>query len=179
MRVQRKAMMAMFGVVAALTVGASMAWACTGQTYMNVPVTTGAPGSPLSVEVVAGPRLAAGAVAVHWNSINGPVLASTTVGEGEGAVLQATVPQVAPGVYYLVLDTANGDLARSAFEVTGDVPLANVWASSSDRQPATDRRGAPTPMAGVVLLIGGLIGLSGFAFASLRRSRVAARSTIS
>ena len=127
MRVQRKAVMAMFGVVAAVTIGAGVAWACTGQTYMNIPVTAGAPGSPLSMEVVAGPQLAAGAVAVHWNSIDGPVLASTTVAEGEGAVLEATVPQVAPGVYYLVLDTANGDLARSAFEVTGDAaPLASL-----------------------------------------------------
>lgn len=162
---------AVAGVVLA---GMSVAWACTGQALMHMATdSVGEVRSHARVEVLAN-QAVAGPVALRWNALDGPVLARAEVKAGQAATLDATIPDAAPGVYYLVLETSAG-VARSAFEVTG----AAAPAPASPWAKAAEPAGAGGPLgsfeAGLALLGVGLVGISAMTLVAVaRRRRVAA-----
>ena len=130
-------------------------------------------GSHARVEVLAN-QAVSGPVTVRWNALDGPVLAQATVSPGTAATLDVTIPQAAPGVYYLVLDTSAG-VARSAFEVTDQAGSpatpASPWATS---QAAGDDAPLGSFRAGVALLAVGLVGVSALTLGTLARRRTVA-----
>ncbi|MGH9124209.1 MAG: hypothetical protein ACRDZ8_05705 [Acidimicrobiales bacterium] len=89
---------------------ASSAWACTSLASLNLSSSSGVPGSSVNLNGSSfspnpGPIQA---VVVHWNGINGPVLATITpnaVGSISGTV---TIPQAAPGQYVIVATQSDG-----------------------------------------------------------------------
>lgn len=161
------------GIVAVVIGLASVAWACTPQPTLTAPTTATAPGERVTV---SGEVVQPGPVRVVWGSSEGTVLASSTP-EGRSFSLDVTVPQVDPGVYYLLLVPSEGPVARAAIEVAaapGPASLAsparNAWATgerAGDAQPGD-------PMAlGAGVLVAGLVALSAATlFVSLRRQRV-------
>lgn len=170
----RRIVTAAFGGVTALVAAASMAWACTGQPVMQLagqPV--GEAGSKVALNVLASSQLATAPVSVHWNALNGPTLATASL-PAEGGTMQVTVPQVGPGVYYLVLDAGPAGVGRAAFEVTAPAGvLAERSAWDPGQRPSSSTSGPLT--AGMVMLAVGLVGLGGFGLVTAARSRALAR----
>lgn len=172
---QRRSIMTVFVAVVGMAVaGMSVAWACTGQPLMSLagdPV--GEARSQARVDVLAN-QAVSGPVALRWNSLEGPVLARADVTAGMPATLDATIPDAAPGVYYLVLETSAG-VARSAFEVAGPAAApvpANPWATP---EPAGAGGSLGSLEAGLALLGVGLVGISALTLVGVaRRRRVAA-----
>ncbi|MGH9177797.1 MAG: hypothetical protein ACRD0N_04490 [Acidimicrobiales bacterium] len=154
--------------------GMSMAWACTGQPLMNLATdAVGEARSEARVEGLAN-QAVSGPVTLRWNSMEGPVLASADVEAGTAMTLAATIPDAAPGVYYLVLQT-NAGVARSAFEVTGATTNApaDPWTAA---QPAGD--GSSRAFEGGLALLGaGLVGLSMLTLVAVARRRRAPATT--
>ena len=148
----------------------SVAWACTGQPLMNLAsASVGEARSHARVDVLAN-QAVSGPVALRWNSLDGPVLARADVTAGMPATLDATIPDAAPGVYYLVLETSAG-VARSAFEVAGPAAApapANPWAMA---EPAGADRPLGSFEAGLALLGVGLVGISALTLVGVTRRR--------
>lgn len=128
---------------AALVLGATTVFACTSLSTLNLSQASGAPGSQISVTGSSFGTAARGngPVTLHWNSVDGPVLASNIVPDASGAIgpVTVTIPggvtntgmiagttTVTPG-YYTIIATqtgkdgqpAFGTPARAAFQVTG------------------------------------------------------------
>lgn len=102
-------------------------------------------GPPQSTTRVFGAGFGGGPVQVRWGSMGGPLLADP-VGTSFGVVV--TIPDVAPGVYYI--DAADGvgpvDHVSAVFRVTAPVataPSGGPPAAASVPAPA-GQRGAPT-----------------------------------
>ncbi|MGH9179113.1 MAG: hypothetical protein ACRD0N_11250, partial [Acidimicrobiales bacterium] len=169
-----------FVVVAAVVValfGMSAAWACTGQPLMHLATDqVGEAGSQARVEVLAN-QAVAGPVTLRWNALDGPVLATADTAAGTPATLVATIPEAAPGVYYLVLDTSAG-VARTAFEVSGPAGSPSPSAGDWDARPAARDGGLSSFRAGVALLVVGLVALSALTLVSLGRRRAPAAGRV-
>lgn len=176
MKVRRAGAGVVLGALALVLSVASMAWACTAQVNVIGPL-SGAPGSEVTVKGGAAP--ANEQVFILWNALDGQRLATTTANGGGDFSATVTVPEVAPGVYFMVIageDRSEG-VARMAFEVTpaaGDPVL----------RPASELATVPVESRdsglalGVTLLAVGLVALfSGFTFAAVRRSRATATSS--
>jgi len=174
MRLSRKGLALSFFALMLSILAGSLAWACTGQAQIQmIPTTVPARSQVSATEILAHP----GPVLLHWNSKNGPVLASINVPEGmPKATFSVTIPDVAPGVYYLVMETGQ-DVARTSIEVTDSAAPAktavssDLWrglSHSSGLQPAAEVSGASSPSslpftAGVALLAFSVTALAGAA----------------
>ena len=172
---RRRSTVAMVMAVAGVALaGMSVAWACTGQPLMHLATdSVGEVRSHARVEVLANEAVA-GPVALRWNALDGPMLASAEVKAGQATTLDATIPDAAPGVYYLVLQTSAG-VARSAFEVTGAPGSASTspWAKAAEPAAADGPLGSFE--AGLAVLGVGLVGISALTLVAVaRRRRVAA-----
>ena len=173
---RRRGTMAMVMAVAGvLLAGMSVAWACTGQPLMHLATdAVGEVRSHARIEVLAN-QAVAGPVALRWNALDGPVLASADVTAGQPATLDATIPDVAPGVYYLVLETSAG-VARSAFEVTGATTASPATPWAKTHQPAGDGGPIGSFEAGLTVLGVGLVGVSALTLVAVARRRRATAS---
>ena len=187
----RRALTISFGMIAALLIGAATAWACTASPTMTLepaspafaggtgstpPASPGAfvasaPNSTVTVKMVTGPWDTNTAVQIHWNSLTGPVLATTT---GANFSVPVQVPQVAPGVYYVVAaDAAGASKMAQAIEITGPVG-APAPAPAPVLQPAN--HSSSNLVLGAGLLGGGMVALfSGVTVVTLKRRRSTAR----
>lgn len=166
------------GVAAITTVVilASVAWACTPQSTIY-PLTPGA-APPREKVTVAGELLQPGPAEVRWNSLDGPKLAVVERANADQTFsVEATLPDAAPGVYYLLLVSGEKGVARAAVEVTdpdATVRVAapdafNVGLDSATPSSAQSSRGML--LAGVGLLGVGLVALSGLALVAPRRKK--------
>lgn len=176
------------GVFALVLGGASAAWACTYlPTVIGLSSTSAPSGS--TVEVFGqGVGLAGEPVELRWNSVEGPIVATTLSTAGDNRTEFAatmTVPDVAPGVYVVLAMDPTGQTTeptRTTFQVTPSVGAANLASeqAASLTQPASYNAPAPTDNSNLGLVAGlGLLGfgtaalLAGFAVTiSTRRSRV-------
>lgn len=177
---------------------AGLAWACTAQAELQIiPPAYGPAGSQVSVSGNSGTYLPH-PVEIRWNSAAGPVLAAseTSAGPETGRTFstQVTIPEVSPGVYYLLATIEGQGVARAAFEVTsagvttapsvGARPTAGVeadlWSalgpSTARNAPAASalpERGASSPalIAGTAFLALGAAALSAGAVVALGRKR--------
>ena len=167
------------GSVAALvaSVAPVVAFACT-----NIPeIQAGVYNAPaLSRTTVSLTGFADAPVQVHWNSVDGPVLATVA---GPVAAFSVTLPDAAPNVYYLYAVQQSGDSTRKAvttLEVTG--PAGAVTGGQLRSRADTQAAGVGQTSDGLSAVGTGLLALSaglllmisGFGVAELRRRRVTA-----
>ena len=159
----------------AVAMAAAVAWACTGQPLLSIADPVAAPGKELPAVVRALDQSRSTAVDLRWNGMEGPVVASAVVEPGRDLTVPVRVPEVSPGVYYLVLVTDGQGVGRAAVQVTGSSnPGTSAWARAQDNSapgPANNNRAFA---AGGVLLVVGLAGLGAFAGLALKRSRIPA-----
>lgn len=176
------------GVIGVLVASAGLAWACTAQPRIlsvspvaEAPSPTAGPSTQGAKEVdVRGASVGAQApVEIRWNAATGPIIGVATADADGNFAATATIPDVAPGVYYLVAAAGDVGIARAAYEVTAPASPsssasagpADLWATS----PATAPSAGPGLMLGTGLLAVGVVALfSGFTVAALRRRTVLA-----
>jgi len=173
---------------------AGAAWACTSQPrLLAVSPIRERPGEAVTI---TGEGVPAPVVAIRWNTLNGPKLAEVTPQAGSFST-SIVVPDVAPGVYFVLVETTAG-VARAAFEVaagpgnrsavsslSGQGVETGLWqgfgrnasgTGLADNAPSP-RSGSNAPLAaGIALLGAGLVamtGLGGVAYRGRRRRRSA------
>lgn len=165
------------GVAAITTVVvlASVAWACTPQSTIY-PLTPGA-APPREKVTVAGELLQPGPAEIRWNGLDGPKIATVerTTADQTFSV-EATLPDAAPGVYYLLLVSGEKGVARAAVEVTDPatgvrVAAPNAFNTGLDATPSSAQSSRGMLLAGVGLLGVGLVALSGLALVAPRRKK--------
>lgn len=171
------------GLVVAILGGilgvAGVAWACTPQAGISpLPIQAAAPRTEVAV---SGQSTTPGTVEIRWNGLRGPVLATASADKGEhgtGFDTTVAIPDVAPGVYYLVLAAGDHGVGRAAIEVTGapgtsPTPAATtaaLWEPLAGDAALSSSGGSAK--AGVALLAVGLVALMvGVGVAGVRRRR--------
>ncbi len=173
----RKAGFGVIGVTMMVMAWASVSFACSvlpQVSYSLLPESA----TPGSTVMVKGQNVRSQAqVEIRWNGVGGKVLASATPVNGAFSV-PVQVPEVAPGIYSLMLVTDNAGVGRTAFEVVGSAadtrtlePAAQLWPQSHGPVPA-DGTAADPSLVGIGLLAVGLVGLfAGSTVAVARRRR--------
>ena len=128
------AVMGFLGAIAVLG-AASVAWACTTFSMINLSAAAGPANSEVTVK---GTSAAANApVTLRWDSRTAtPAAQAMADGEGNFTV-PVRVPDAGQGVHFLVAIDGDGDVARGAFEVTTGAP-----------SPATDSSFNAAPTTG-------------------------------
>lgn len=185
MRARKAGIIGLVFLVGLMALGAT-ASGCTVQAGIDpLLVQSGRPGTTLAV---TGEATAPGPVELRWNGIRGPALATAIAGGGSHSTefaAEVTVPEVAPGVYYLVLASGEAGVGRAAFEVTAVSPVmstafgaessaADVWSTTSSS--ATTEGTAPGLALGTGMLAVGLVALfTGATVGAVRGSRVPVR----
>lgn len=180
----RRVLAAGFGLVAVMMIGTAGAMACTAAPTMTLkpmtPAAAGAsrstsggfvasaPAKMVTVNMANGSWATNQAVQIHWNSLNGPVLATTA---GPNFSVPVQVPQVTPGVYYVVAADQAGTIKMAqTLEVTGPAS-----APSPAALPRVATSGSGNMVLGAGLLGGGLVALfSAAAVVTLRRRKATA-----
>lgn len=188
----------------AVALAGVVAFACTSLASLNLSQATGAPGSQVTVTGSSfNPSAKPDAdgtftpVTLHWNSVNGPVLADNVVPDATGSIgpLQVTIPSDAKPGYYMVIATqqqltggsgeAFGTPARAGFQVT---PASGAPAQQSLGTGQTAPVASTSSTSGVgvgmiaLLAVLGVAGVTLFAVGSAtflganRRSAAASRA---
>lgn len=96
-----------FAVMTALAIGAVVAFACIPISMLNLTPNTVGPGQAVTASIQAisvNPGSTAPPVVFHWQTLNGPVLATATPG-ATGTSATFTVPSVQSSGDYLVVAT--------------------------------------------------------------------------
>ncbi len=149
--------------LASVVLVAGAAWGCTAFTTLSAPQTSPAKG-PLSLKGTGLPS----AVELRWNDVKGPVLASAQTDAGSFK-LEATVPDVSPGIYYVVaVEPETGQaVTRTVLEVTPPpgseavaAPVTALGSEQAGRRLVYRAAGNQDGMAtGMKLLVFGSIAL--------------------
>ena len=175
---------------------AGLAWACSPQSSMVIIPDTGpsarratASGNLVNpLPVGAGGSESAGTAQIHWNAADGPLLAQVSPSQSGAFSAEVTLPQAAPGVYYLVLTSQSKDVARVAVQVTkpgstvsaagvssglwSGFSAANSTASLGVASPAAPTGSDPAMLAGMGLTAFGVAASAmGLSVAALRKRR--------
>lgn len=90
----RRVLIATSAALAAATVTAALAWACTPQAYIELSRASASPGGTVTVR---GRGFIPREVQIRWNGSSGPLLAKAT---GPDFSVEVTVPREGPGTYY-------------------------------------------------------------------------------
>lgn len=143
-------------VMLAAAVTASVAWACTNLATLNLSTADGRVGDIITVSgsgfaVPRGiPAPEPVPVAVHWNGIDGPVLATATPDRPGTFTVTFTVPDALPGNYVLVATQSTLSQAPGGASVT--VPALGTPARAGFRVTPVGapvlRAGTSSPVAG-------------------------------
>ena len=170
MKARRAALALSGGVVAAVTLLAGLAWACTN--FIRIDSLAAPQGAPLRTTLVHGTGAPArGDVELRWNAVGGPVLARTQADASGVFSAQIQVPDVTPGVYVLLAES-QGYVARAAVGVGVSSSGQPGYTLNSSSQPASSSPHRSLAI-GIGVLALGLVGLGAGAVAvSSRRRRV-------
>jgi len=176
---KRYAVAAFVGVAFTMVI-AGGAWACTNQPQVfAVRPLAAVAGAEVTMHGEAAPAHAP--VELRWNGVAGPKVAEVTANNVGNFAMAFTVPDVAPGVYSLMVVPAGSSagLGRAAFEVRGapgaaGTPMATAGSFATSQQAASLIQPAGvssfTGLAvGVAFGLGTLALGSGFALATVRR----------
>lgn len=171
-----------FGLLGAVVLPSGTASACAAMPALSAPINA-VPSTEVTTNVsITAEQVVAGTpLAIHWNSPEGATLATVSPGTGETTAVKLKVPDVAPGVYYLVL-TSNekGRVATQAMEVAGPgSPQVATFSGSARRNNLDALTSHPTPpfAPGVAMLAVGLTALAGaVVVTAVRRPKAAAVS---
>ena len=164
--VSRRIYVGFLGVLAVPLTVASLAWACVPAGSVTVSPESAPSGSTITVTASGFPQQE---VAVYWNGLAGPRLAT---GTGPRFTAEVRVPNVAAGAYVIsaaVTDEhASHSEGRAPFEVTGsgNSPTAPTPAPGASTNPPPLNPFAPAPSNGGKVITGTarndrLIGTSG------------------
>lgn len=134
----RRSVLMGVGAAAFALGSASVAWACSAQSGITGSAvrgqSSGAAGSQIQVSVTNFP---ADPVSIHWNSVDGEVLAT---GRGPDFSTSITIPQVAEGVYYVVASGGQpGREQRASMSV--EVTSASAQQSGTGRSTSQASNG--------------------------------------
>ncbi len=164
---------AFFGVVAVATVVAGVvAFACTNLATLNLSSPTGAVGDNVTV-TGSSFRVGRGAeptnpVQLHWNGVDGPVLAQAAPDKAGNISASFTIPQGQPGYYVIVATQRNaqgvdeyGTPARASFQILG--PGGESVVQQPGTQAPTGVGSDPSSTGIIALTVGlGALGLALF-----------------
>jgi hypothetical protein len=162
-------------------------WACTPKPQnfaLDPPVAT--PGEQPAKVTATGQSVADSEVTLHWNGVDGPVLAETSPDMDGHFTATFEVPEQAePGVAYVVASTGEDStqgVARAALEITGSGEPGETAATSAwqaGQQPTTaDTPAGPAGMSTPTLAGLGMLTLGSVAlFASFSTVAVQRRRT--
>lgn len=145
-RMARRAICAALAVAALGLAGAALAWACTPNSYVTF--TGPDSGPPGTQTTLNGQYFSAGAaVEIRGGSESGPLLATAT---GPSFNVGLTIPDVPPGVYYIVATARNSSgqvegQAMAPFAVTGEPAAPTDESPNRERGPLTGFFGSATP----------------------------------
>lgn len=174
----RRILVGLAGAGAAVILSAGTAWACTNLATLNLSSAAGQVGENVTV---TGSSFAKAPVVLHWNAVNGPVLATVTPDQTGSISAPITIPAAQPGYYVLVAtemshgQNAYGTPARAAFQVLAPgqrallTPNAAQTAGVASSSPSSTGIVALTVALGVVGLA--LFGAGVAAFARQTRRR--------
>lgn len=165
---------AVLAATAFTVIGTVVALACTSLASLNLSQASGAPGTQVTVTGSSFSSTSGGygPVVLHWNAVDGPVLATVTP-DSSGAIgpTAITIPTGLEPGYYTIVATqttpdghpAFGTPARAAFEVTGN-GVGATGANGAGQQPSatsltSSGSGLGAGMIGllVALAAGGLV----------------------
>jgi len=161
------------------------AWACTNQPQVfSVTPLGSVAGAEVTMRGEAVPAEAS--VELRWNGVAGPKVAEVTADRVGSFALAFTVPDVAPGVYSLIVVPAgsNAGLGRAAFEVRGapgaaGTPVEAIGSFASNPQAVSlSQPAGVSSFTGLAVGMGmlgfGVVALfTGFAVATVRRRAAA------
>lgn len=192
-----------FGVaLVALAIGGIVAFACTSLASLNLSQASAAPGTQVSVTGSSfNPSAKPDAdgtftpVTLHWNSVDGPVLADGVVPDPTGSIgpVSVTIPSSATPGYYMIVATqqqltggsgeAFGTPARVGLQVTATAGGAPAPASNGQSVAPAASSSITAVSAGMIalLVVLGVAGLTLFGFGAAtflgagRRSAAASR----
>lgn len=173
----------------------SAAWACTKQaTLIGL---TPQSATPFTEIIVKGKlETISSSVQIRWNSINGADLASVGAANSDASgnfAVPISVPDVAPGIYSVVVSGPEYGVARAAIEVVaastnvaprrGLSPTSDdLWSGLSSGSSfagsppvAPEATAASGAVMGVTLLAAGLAGITGAGAMVLRSRRRSSR----
>ncbi len=140
---KRTAALAFSTVVLGVVALGATSFACTSLATLNLSKASGAVGDPITVTgssfQVSTAEAAAPPVVLHWNALDGPVVAQAVPDSAGNVAASFAIPDSQPGTYVLVarqLDAEGKDRygtpARAAFQVlgAGTQPIAAPAVSS-------------------------------------------------
>ncbi len=166
MSLRSKTTMVFTMAVVAVTLLGAVAFACTNLATLNLSSAAGSAGDSVTLTGSSfnvpsasrpGPLLP---VVVHWNGVDGPVLATVLPDEAGNVYAEFTIPEGQPGYYVIVATQRNaegvdayGTPARASFQILGPGGESVVQQPGS-QAPATVA-GEPSS-AGIIALTAGL-----------------------
>lgn len=163
--------------MSALAIGAVVAFACISMAMLNLTPNTVAPGDSVTASI-QGISANAGStvpnVVFHWQTLNGPVLASVAPGPN-GTTAKFTVPSVSQSGDYLVVATQNQQSGSSSWGMPARAVLhvqvsgSGAGTSLGNSVPATTNAAGLSTSSG---LSGGLLALIGVGVAAVALSLV-------
>ncbi|GAC1578749.1 MAG: hypothetical protein NVS3B24_11540 [Candidatus Dormibacteria bacterium] len=140
--------------------------ACTSLATLNTSQTQGAAGSDLTVTGSSFATITNGAsaVSVHWNGVDGPVLAEVAPDASGSITASFKIPSDAQPGYYVLTATQNDKLGRTAFGTPGRLAFQVTGATgATSGSQAGGQPAASAPVgnglgigAGMIALLGGL-----------------------
>jgi hypothetical protein len=153
-------------VTTALAIGAVVAFACIPISMLNLSPNTVSPGQSVTASIQAisvNPGQTAPPVTFHWQTLNGPALATATPGEF-GTTATFKVPSVSQSGDYLVIATQQqatgsstwGMPARAVLHVTvnGSTPANSSSAAGSTTSNTAGLATSSALSPGILALIG-------------------------
>lgn len=143
-------------------VSASTILACIPIATLNLSQAEATPGSKITATMQQA-NTRAGDITLHWNAVDGPVLATATPGTTGGMTASFTVPNEAKGGYFLVIATQDakpdvgtfGLPARAVIHVVGagGSPVNSTVPTSTVPARASGLAVDPGPDLGVLALV--------------------------
>lgn len=165
------------GVMAALSIGAVVAFACISMAMLNLTPNTVSPGQSVTASIQgisANPGQTIPPVVLHWQTLNGPVLATTTPGPN-GTSATFTVPSVQSSGDYLVVATQTQSSGSSTWGMPARGVLHVQVSGSAAGSSLGNSVPATTNAAGLSTsssLSGGILALIGIGVAAVAVSLV-------
>lgn len=174
MRYRRKASIAAIVATAALAAMAAVGFACTNQATLNLSSSAGKPGDVVTVtgssfNVNSRDVAASNPVVLHWNGVDGAVLATVQPDKAGNISVPFTVPDGQPGYYVLVATQkdsrgvdAYGTPARASYQILGPNGQSVVQPVSSAAGTVATESGSSAGMLALTIALG-VLGLGLFA----------------
>lgn len=186
MRYKKMLVPVMAGAATLVTILGAAAFACTNLATLNLSKAAGQPGD--AVEITGSSfRVAkegpSNAVLLHWNGVDGPVVAQALPDKAGNVSMTATIPQAQPGYYVLVATQRTpegvdeyGTPARAAFQILGPGGTSVVTPTGAEGIGNLATEPASTGMIALTVALG-VAGLALFAAGANAFVRQARRRT--